>query len=148
VLDSINSRPLHRILKDLYHRRGPERRHYNPLSILKAQLLKHLLHIPSDRRLALRLKRDRKAARACGFRKETPCHSLLTHFRHRLGEDTYLKIFDHLLRRLLKKSAVKARTSSIVRVQFSFPPTHQGEALSPLEKKSRDDLSTSRTAAN
>lgn len=113
VLDSINSRPLRRILKGLYHRRGPGRRHYNPLSMLKAQLLKHLLRIPSDRRLALRLKRDRKAARACGFRKGTPSHSLFTNFRHRLGEDTYLKIFDYLLRRLLESGAVKGEIIAV-----------------------------------
>jgi len=84
VLDSINSRRLRRLLRGLYHRKGPGRKPYNPLSMLKAQLLKHLLRIPSDRRLSLRLKHDRRAARACGFRR-TPSHSLFTHFRRRLG---------------------------------------------------------------
>ena len=68
VLNSVNLRGLLRLLKGLYHRKGPGRRPYNPLSMLKAQLLKHLLRIPSDRRLALRLKHDREAARACRFR--------------------------------------------------------------------------------
>jgi transposase len=107
VLDSINSRRLRRLLRGLFHRGGPGRKPYNPLSILKAQLLKHLLRIPSDRRLSLRLKHDRRAARACGFRKRTPSHSLFTHFRHRLGEETYLKIFNHILRRLIDSGVVK-----------------------------------------
>ena len=107
VLDSINSRRLSRLLRGLYHRKGPGRKPYNPLSMLKAQLMKHLLRIPSDRRLALRLRHDRRAARACGFRKETPNHSLFTHFRHRLGEETYLKTFNDVLRRLLESGAVK-----------------------------------------
>jgi len=75
--------------------------------MLKAQLLKHLLRIPSDRRLALRLKHDRKAARACGFRKGTPSHGLFTHFRHRLGDETYRRIFNNLLRRLIDFGTVK-----------------------------------------
>ncbi len=74
--------------------------------MLKAQLLKHLLRIPSDRRLSLRLKHDRRAARACGFRR-TPSHSLFTHFRRRLGEETYHRIFNHLLRRLIDSGMVK-----------------------------------------
>ena len=75
--------------------------------MLKAQLLKHLLRIPSDRRLALRLKHDRKAAKACSFKKHTPSHSLFTHFRHRLGKETYNRIFNQLLRRLLEDGGVK-----------------------------------------
>jgi transposase len=75
--------------------------------MLKAQLLKHLLRIPSDRRLALRLKHDRRTATACGFKKHTPSHSLFTHFRHRLGQDTYNRIFNQLLQGLLDDGAVK-----------------------------------------
>ena len=81
--------------------------------MLKAQLLKHLLRIPSDRRLALRLKHDRKAARACGFRKRTPSHGLFTHFRHRLGKETYLKTFNDMLRRLLDSGAVKGEVVAV-----------------------------------
>jgi transposase len=113
VLDSINSRPLRSMLRGLYHRKGPGRRPYNPLSMLKAQLLKHLLRIPSDRRLALRLKRDRKTARACGFRKTTPSHSLFTHFRHRLREETYRRIFNHILRLLFDSRVVNGEILAV-----------------------------------
>jgi len=70
--------------------------------MLKAQLAKHLLHIISDRRLSLRFKHDHKITRACGFRAQTPSHGLFTHFRHRLGEETYLNIFNGLARTLLR----------------------------------------------
>jgi len=73
----------------------------------KVQVLKHLWRVPSDRRLALLLKRNRKAARACGFRKKTPSHGLFTQFRHRLGRDGYEKLFSMLLEQLLKDGAVK-----------------------------------------
>jgi transposase len=107
VLNSVNTKHIRSQLRDLYHRKGPGRKPINPLAMLKAQLLKHLLRIPSDRRLSLRLKHDRKAAKACGFWKRTPSHGLFTHFRHRLGEETYHRIFHNILRRLLKDGAVK-----------------------------------------
>ena len=81
--------------------------------MLKAQLLKHLLRIPSDRRLALRLRHNRRTARACGFRKQAPSHGLFTHFRKRLGVKTYLKIFNQLLRRLLDSGVVKGEVVAV-----------------------------------
>ncbi len=97
VLNSVNTTHTRRLLKGFYHKKGPGRKPYNPLAMLKAQLLKHLLRIPSDRRLALRLRHDRRTATACGFKKHTPSHGLFTHFRHRLGQDTYNRIFNQLL---------------------------------------------------
>jgi len=98
VLNSVNTKHTRRLLRDLYHRKGPGRNPLNPLAILKAQLLKHLLRIPSDRRLALRLKHDRRTATACDFKKHTPNHGLFTPFRHRLGKKTYNRIFNQQLR--------------------------------------------------
>ncbi len=94
--------------------------------MLKAQLLKHLPRIPSDRRLALRLKHDPKATKACGFRKGTPSQGLFTQFRHRLGEDTRLKIFDYLIRRLLESGAVKGE---IVAVDSTHLKAHSQRAM-------------------
>jgi len=107
MLSSVNTKHTRHLLRDLYHRKGPGRKPLNPMAMLKAQLMKHLLRIPSDRRLALRLKHDRKAAKACGFKKHSPSHGLFTHFRHRLGEQTYNLIFNQLLRGLLEDGGVK-----------------------------------------
>ena len=81
--------------------------------MLKAQLLKHLLQIPSDRRLALRLRGDNETAKACGFKKQTPSHGLFTQFKHRMGEETYQKIFKELLQPLLESGAVKGETIAV-----------------------------------
>ena len=81
--------------------------------MLKAQLLKHLLSIPSDRRPAICLKNDRRVARTCGFREQTPSHGLFTHFRHRLGENIYLTIFNHVFRRLLESGVVKGKVVAV-----------------------------------
>jgi len=90
----------------LYHGVGPGRKPYDPVSMLKAQVLKHLLRVPSDRRLALFLKRDRRVARACGFRRKTPSHGLFTQFRRRLGRDGYEQVFSMMLEQLVKGGAV------------------------------------------
>jgi transposase len=113
VLNSVNNKHIRRLLRDHYHRKGPGRKPINPLAMLKAQLLKHLLRIPSDRRLALRLKHDRRTARACGFKKQTPSHGLFTHFRHRLGEEIYNGIFNRLIQRLIEDGAVKAEVVAV-----------------------------------
>ena len=64
VLDSLNLDQIHTELTKHYHNEGPGRNPINPLSMLKAQLAKHLLQIPSDRRLALRLRKDRRLAKS------------------------------------------------------------------------------------
>jgi len=81
--------------------------------MLKAQLLKHLLRVPSDRRLALLLKRNRRVAGACGFKRGTPSHGLFTQFRHRLGKDGYEKVFSLLLKQLLRGGAVEGEVVAL-----------------------------------
>ena len=53
MLDSLSLGSIRGFLMSLYHREGRGRKPYPPVSILKAQLLKHLRRVPSDRRLAL-----------------------------------------------------------------------------------------------
>ena len=59
VLGSLNLGSIRGLLTSLYHKIGPGRKPYPPVCMLKAQLLKHLWRVPSDRRLALLLKRKR-----------------------------------------------------------------------------------------
>ena len=81
--------------------------------MLKAQVLKHLWRVPSDRRLALLLKRNRKVAKACGFKQKTPSHGLFTQFRSRLGGNGYDKVFSLLLEQLLKRGAVNGEVVAV-----------------------------------
>jgi len=81
--------------------------------MLKAQLLKYLWRVPSDRRLVLLLKRNNRDARACGFKRETPSHGLFTQFRYRLGRDGYEKVFSMLLEQLLNDGAVKGEVVAL-----------------------------------
>ncbi len=113
VLCSLNLGSIRGFLTSLYHEAGAGRKPYDPVSMLKAQVLKHLLRVPSDRRLALLLKRNRKMAKACDFKQKTPSHGLFTHFRHRLGRDGYEKVFSMLLKQLLKGEAVKGEVVAL-----------------------------------
>jgi transposase len=113
VLCSLNLGCIRGFLASIYHREGAGRKPYNPVSMLKAQLLKHLWRVPSDRRLSLLLKRNKRVARACGFKQRTPSHGLFTQFRHRLGKDGYEKVFSILLRQLLKQGAIKGEVVAV-----------------------------------
>jgi hypothetical protein len=109
--------------------------------MLKAQLTKHILRIISDRRLALRLKNDRKVARACGFRTQTPSHSLFTQFRHRLGEETYLRIFNQLIQTLLETGTVLGK---VVAIDSTHVKAYSGRALDNRTGRSDPDARVGR----
>jgi len=114
VLESVNLDSIRGYLTSLYHTEGAGRTPYKPISMLKAQVLKYLWRVPSDRRLSLLLKRNKRAAKACDFKKQkTPSHGLFTHFRHRLGKDGYQKIFSVLLEKLLKSRTVKGEIVAV-----------------------------------
>jgi len=113
VLKPLNLGSIPKFLTSLYHREGAGRKPYSAVCMLKAQLLKHLLRVPSDRRLALLLKRNRKMAKACGFKRKTPSHGLFTQFRHRLGRDGYEQVFSMMLEQLLKGGAVKGEVVAL-----------------------------------
>jgi transposase len=126
VLDSLNLDQIQTELAEHYHQTGPGRHPFNSLAMLKAQLAKHLLNIISDRRLALRLKHDYKVAKACGFRRKTPSHGLFTQFRHRLGEETYLRIFNQLTKILIESGTLIGK---VVAVDSTHIEAYSGRAL-------------------
>ena len=107
VLSSLNLDSVREFLVALYHSEGAGRKPYDPVSMLRAQLLKYLRRIPSDRRLALLLKWNSRMARACGFKRKTPSHGLFTQFRHRLGKDGYERVFSILVNQLVGLRVVK-----------------------------------------
>ena len=113
MLESLNLSSIRGFLTSLYHRKGAGRKPYNPVFLLKAQILKYLWRIPSDRRLSLMLKRNKRAAKACGFKRKTPSHGLFTHFKHRLGKHGYHQVFLLLLKPMLKSGAIKGEIVAV-----------------------------------
>ena len=141
MLDSLNLDQIHLDLADHYHREGPGRTPINPLSMLKAQLAKHLLNIISDRRLSLRPKHDHKVARSCGFRRQTPSHGLFTHFKHRLGEETYQRIFNTLTRMLLESGAIIGK---VVAMDSTYLKAYSRRAMDNRTGRSDQDARVGR----
>jgi len=142
VLDSLNLDGIRTELDNHYHREGPGRNPFDSLAMLKAQLLKHFLQIPSDRRLAIRLKRDRRLARACGFkRRRTPSHGLFTQFRQRLSEETYQRIFNQLIRRLIESGAMIGK---VVAVDSTHIEAYSGRAVDNVSGRSDPDARVGR----
>ncbi len=113
MFDSLNIDEIRRNLANHYHNTGPGRTPIKPLAMLKVQLAKHLLRIPSDQRLSLRLENDHKTAKVYGFRKQTPSHGLFTQFRHRLGEETYHQVFNGLTRMFLEPGTLIGKVAAV-----------------------------------
>ena len=142
MLDSLNLDGLSTLLWKHYHSDGPGRNPFNPLTIFKAQILKHLLQIPSDRRLAIRLKRDRRLAKACGFqRRRTPSHGLFTQFRIRLGEEAYQLVFNQLARLLIESGTLIGR---VVAVDSTHIVAYSGRAMDNASGRSDPDARVGR----
>jgi hypothetical protein len=59
------------------------------------------------------LERNKRTAKACGFKQNTPSHGLFTHFRNRLGKNGYEKIFSLLLEKLLKHRTIKGEVVAV-----------------------------------
>lgn len=133
VLDSLNLDQIRLDIADHCHRKGPRRPLNNSLAILKVQLTKLFIHIISDRRLALRLKTDHKIARACDFRSQTPSHCLFTHFRHRLGEETYHRVFDTLIRMLIESGTIIGR---VIAVDSTHKEVYSGRVMDNRTRRS------------
>ena len=142
VLDSLNLDGIRTLLVEHYHSDGPGRNPINPLAILKSQLLKHLLQIPSDRRLALRLRRDRRLAKACGFRRRrTPSHGLFTQLRIRLGEETYQLIFSRLTMMLIESGTLIGK---VIAVDSTHIEAYSGRAMDNVTGRSDPDARVGR----
>jgi transposase len=141
VLDSLNTDEIKHSLANHYHHTGPGRTPIKPFVMLKAQLIKHLLRIPSDRRLALRLGDDHKIARLCGFRSRTPSHGLFTQFKHRLGEETYHQVFNQLARRLLESGTLIGK---VVAVDSTHIEAFSGRAMDNRTGRSDPDVRVGR----
>jgi transposase len=141
VLDSLNLDHIRTELTEHYHNEGPGRNPINPLSMLKAQLAKHLLQIPSDRRLALRLRKDRRLAKACGLRRRTPSHGLFTQFRHRLGEEAYQRIFNKLAMNLIESGVMIGK---VVAVDSTHVVAYSGRAMDNRVGRSDPDARVGR----
>lgn len=117
-------------IEESYSGRGP--RHYPVSACFFALVLMHLLNMPSETMLAGYLGTHRDVAEACGFnqgfkrRRGTPGQSALNRFKHRVGVEGFERLFEELVRSLVKAGVAKGRwvvvDSSAVSAYFHHDP--------------------------
>jgi hypothetical protein len=82
------------------------------------------------------LRNDRKTARACGFRSRTPSHGIFTHFRQRLGDETYIRVFNGLTNTLLESGTIIGK---VVAVDSTHVKAFRGCAMNNRAGRSDPD---------
>jgi len=86
-------------------RRGRGRPCYPPKAMLNSLLLIPL-GVASERELARKLKTIPSLAEDCGFGEKTPDQSTINRFKHRLGVDGFRKVFQGMVKKLVRAGAV------------------------------------------
>jgi transposase len=96
IFDNIDWSFIHPLVSGRYSPQGAEG--YNPISLLKAQLLIYLGEVSSDRKLASALRYNARFCLLCGFNfLKTPSNGTFTNFRNRLGGDIFYEILHRLI---------------------------------------------------
>ena len=96
IFDNIDWSFIHPLVKDRYSPQGAEG--YEPISLMKAQLLIYLREVSSDRKLASALRYNARLCLLCGFNfLRTPSNGTFTNFRDRLGEELFYEILHQLI---------------------------------------------------
>jgi len=88
------------------------RKPHQPLAMIKALILKEIMQIPSKRKLAEFLKKNEYWCRKCGFKKP-PHHDSFSKFIKRLGRDTFIEIFEELVKSLRRAGVLSGDIMAI-----------------------------------
>jgi len=112
IFDNIDWSFIHLLVKNRYSSQGAEG--YDPISLLKAQLLIYLGEVDSDRKLAHALRYDARLCLLCGFNfLKTPSNGTFTNFRDRLGEDIFYEILHRLIAQAIVLKIIKGGDTAI-----------------------------------
>jgi len=98
IFDNMDWSFIHPLVKDKYSDSPQGAVGYDPISLLKAQLLIYLDEVSSDRKLAWALRYNARLCLLCGFNfLKTPSNGTFSNFRERLGDDTFHEILHRLI---------------------------------------------------
>lgn len=98
IFDSIDWSFVHPLVQERYAEKTRGADGYDPVCLLKAQLLIYLGEVSSDRKLASALRYDARLCLLCGFNfLKTPSNGTFTNFRDRLGDDLFYEILHQLI---------------------------------------------------
>ena len=98
IFDTIDWSFVHSLVQDKYSKTAQGADGYDPISLLKSQLLIYLGEVSSDRRLDSALRYKARLCFLCGFNVlKTPSNGPFTNFRDRLGDDLFYEILHQLI---------------------------------------------------
>lgn len=98
IFDNIDWSFIHPLVRKRYKYSSQGADGYDPISLLKAQLLIYLGEVSSDRKLVSALRYNARLCLLCGFNfLKTPSNGTFTNFRDRLGEDIFYEVLHRLI---------------------------------------------------
>jgi transposase len=95
------------VLTGAYHRVGPGRPPFNPLSLLRFKVILVLKGYRSQRALEREVRVDSRVGRLCGFDESIPSHSTIVRFERRVGFERLKKLVGHVVEDLVSRGFIK-----------------------------------------
>jgi len=105
-----------KILNEPYHLAGSRGRpQRNPLGIFKAQLVKRLKHIPSDRMLVRQMWKDPRLKKVCDIEADQQPYGIavMSRFRSKVGPERLARIIDQAVDVLVEKERIKGEALAL-----------------------------------
>jgi transposase len=114
IFDNIDWSFIHPLVRERYKLSHQGADGYDPISLLKAQLLIYLGEVSSDRKLASALRYNARLCLLCGFNfLKTPSNSTFTNFRDRLGEELFYEILHNLIAQAIALKVIQGGDTAI-----------------------------------
>ena len=107
LFDRLNLGRIKDVLMGAYHRFGPGRPPFNPLSLLRFKVILALKGYRSQRALEREIRVDSRVRRLCGFDEKVPSHSTIVRFERRIGFERVKKLIGHVIEELVSCGFIK-----------------------------------------
>jgi len=101
LFEHLNLGRIKDMLMGAYHRFGPGRPPFNPLSLLRFKVILVLKSCRSQRALEREVRVDSRVRRLCGFDESIPSHSTIVRFERRIGFERLKKLIGHVIEELV-----------------------------------------------
>src|SRR4030067_627917 len=87
----------------------------NPLGLFKANIVKRLKHVPSDRMLVRQMWKDPRLKKICDIEADEPPYGIavLSRFRSKVGPERLARIVDQTVDVLVKKGRIKGEAVAL-----------------------------------
>jgi len=107
LFDRLNLGRVKDVLMGAYHRFGPGRPPFNPLSMLRFKVILVLKGYRSQRALEREVRVDSRVRRLCGFDESIPSHSTIVRFERRVGFERLKKLIGRVIEDLVSCGFIK-----------------------------------------